>query len=254
MLTLKNVRWTVEDGKEILKGIDLTFKTGKLTVITGPNGGGKTSLAKVIAGVEDLSGGQILLDDVDITDKDITERAELGVAFGFQQPVRFKGITVRDMLEIARGGSMTEAEVCDIMDKVGVCAQDYVDRDVDASLSGGEIKRIEIATVLARNDAKLLIFDEPEAGIDLWSFHGLIDAFEELKRGQDKTIIVISHQERLLEIADEIIVIEDGEIKMQGPGSEVLPMLSGDEKGGFCPIGKEVGERLEKDLREAFAQ
>ena len=149
---------------------------------------------------------------------------------------------------------MTEAEVCDIMDKVGVCAQDYVDRDVDASLSGGEIKRIEIATVLARNDARLLIFDEPEAGIDLWSFAKLTETFRMIHARRENTIIVISHQERLLEIADEIIVIEDGEIKMQGPGSEVLPMLSGNEKGGFCPIGKEVGERLEKDLREAFAQ
>ncbi len=251
MLTLKNVHWKVDDGREVLSGIDLTIDTGKLTIVTGPNGGGKTSLAKIISGVETLTEGQILLDGEDLTDMDITERAKAGVAYGFQQPVRFKGITVRDMIELANGGPMEDTAICDIMDKVGLCMQDYIDREVNASLSGGEIKRIEIATVLARKDAKMMIFDEPEAGIDLWSFHGLVKAFEELNSTHDMTLMVISHQERLMEIADEIIVIEDGRVRMQGPGKEILPKLSADEKGGFCPIGND--EQLLKDMREALA-
>jgi Fe-S cluster assembly ATP-binding protein len=232
------VKWRTEDGAEILKGIDLTVETGKLTVVTGPNGGGKTSLAKVIAGVVPVSEGQILLDDIDITEKDITERAKLGIAYAFQQPVRFKGITVRDLMEIAHGGKMDEQEICEIMNHVGICTMDYIDREVNSSLSGGEIKRIEIASVLARKDVSLYIFDEPEAGIDLWSFTGLVETFRDLKKEQNKTIVLISHQERLLETADNIIVVADGRVRVAGPGSEILPQLLADEKeAAECPIG-----------------
>ena len=239
MLTLKNVKWKPEDGAEVLKGIDLEVKRGKLTVVTGPNGGGKTSLAKVISGIVQATEGKIILDGEDITEKDITERARLGVGYAFQQPVRFKGIQVRDLLDIAAGGDLGEENICTLMNKVGLCTKDYINREVNASLSGGEIKRIEIASVLARKNAKLLIFDEPEAGIDLWSFNGLIDAFEELKQEEDKSLLVISHQERLLEIADEIVVIADGRVRISGPGKEIMPQLMHNEKSGGCPIGKD---------------
>ncbi len=239
MLTLKQVRWKPEDGDEVLKGIDLTVESGKLTVVTGPNGGGKTSLAKVIAGINGATGGTILLDDIDITEKNITERAKLGISYAFQQPVRFKGITVHDLLNLAAGGKIPEEEICELMAKVGLCTKDYIEREVNASLSGGEIKRIEIASVLARRNSQVLIFDEPEAGIDLWSFSGLIDAFEELKKDRHKALLVISHQERLLEIADEIAVIADGKVRIKGPGAEILPQLMEGEKSGGCPIGKE---------------
>lgn len=238
MLTLKDVRWKPDDGDEVLKGISLTVETGKLTVVTGPNGGGKTSLAKIISGVAQITGGRILLGDEDITDKDITERANIGISYAFQQPVRFKGLTVKDLLELAAGKTLSEEDVCTVMNKVGLCTRDYIDREVNASLSGGEIKRIEIAMVLCRRNSKVIIFDEPEAGIDLWSFSGLIDAFEELKKEKDKAILVISHQERLLEIADEIIVIAGGRVRISGPGDEILPQLMQDEKSGGCPIGK----------------
>ena len=208
-------------------------------MVTGPNGGGKTSLAKVIAGLNAVTEGTILLDDIDITDKDITERAQLGVSYAFQQPVRFKGVAVRDLLELAAGGTINEENVCSILAKVGLCTKDYIDREVNASLSGGEIKRIEIASVLARKNSRLLIFDEPEAGIDLWSFSGLIDTFEELKKEKDKSLLVISHQERLLEIADEIAVIVDGKVRIAGPGKEIMPQLMEGEKSGSCPMGKE---------------
>ena len=225
---------------QILNGIDFELKKGTLTVITGPNGGGKTTLAKVISGVEEATEGEITLDGVELTGKDITERAKIGVAYAFQQPVRFKGITVRDLIELAAGGKVEEMDVCSIMNKVGLCTKDYIDREVNDSLSGGEIKRIELATVLARDKANLLIFDEPEAGIDLWSFNGLVDAFEELKKSQDKILLVISHQERLLEIADNIVVIADGKVRIAGPGKEILPQLMQDEKSGGCPIGKDM--------------
>ena len=238
MFKLENVKWTAEDGAEILKGIDFEVEEGTLTVITGPNGSGKTTLAKVIAGVEKITEGSMKLDDVELADKDITERAKMGVAYAFQQPVRFKGITVRDLIELADGSKVEEMDVCRIMNKVGLCTQDYIDREVNDSLSGGEIKRIEIATVLARKDAKLLVFDEPEAGIDLWSFNGLVEAFEELKSEKDKVLIVISHQERLLEIADNIIVIDGGLVRQAGKGSEVLPTLMHGEVVGDCPVGK----------------
>ena len=240
MLTLKNICWTLPDGEEILKGIDLTVQTGKLTIVTGPNGGGKTSLAKLVSGLEHPTSGEIWLDDVDITDKNITERAKLGVSYAFQQPVRFKGLTVRDLLMLSAGGELQEDRLCSILGKVGLCTQDYIDREVNASLSGGEIKRIEIATVLARKDRKLAIFDEPEAGIDLWSFAGLVDVFERLKRKGTETLLVISHQERLLNIADDIVVVANGKVRAAGPREEILPQLLADEKAGSCPIGKEI--------------
>ena len=181
MLTLENIPWELPGGEQIVRGIDLTVAAGKLTVITGPNGGGKTSLAKLIAGLERPTGGRILLDGEDITELTITERARKGIAYAFQQPVRFKGLTVRDLITLAAGGELEEETVCQVLGQVGLCTRDYIDREVNASLSGGEIKRIEIATVLARKDRRLAVFDEPEAGIDLWSFNGLVDAFSQLK-------------------------------------------------------------------------
>ncbi len=239
MLTLKNVKWKPDDGDEVLKGIDLEIKRGKLTVVTGPNGGGKTSLAKVISGIVKATSGNIILDGTDVTDMDITQRAQLGIGYAFQQPVRFKGITVRDLLDLAAGGKLADENICNIMNKVGLCTKDYIEREVNSSLSGGEIKRIEIASVLARTNSKMMIFDEPEAGIDLWSFNGLIDAFEELKKEEDKSLLVISHQERLLEIADEIVVIADGKVRISGSGEEIFPQLMHNEKSGGCPIGKD---------------
>ena len=247
MLRVNDLRWTAEDGAEILKGIDMQVSTGKLTIVTGPNGGGKTSLAKAISGVVKMTGGQLLMDGLNLTGMDITERAKCGVAYAFQQPVRFKGITVRDMLQLAAGGQISEQEIYRVMDAVGVCTADYIDREVDSSLSGGEIKRIEIATVLARKDAKLMIFDEPEAGIDLWSFHGLVNTFEKLKQQKDKMLMVISHQERLLEIADDIIVIADGRVRVAGPREEILPQLMADEKT-VCPAGKDDCANLGKEM------
>lgn len=242
MLTLKNVKWKPEDGETVLNGVDLTIESGKLTVITGPNGSGKTTLAKVISGIYDVTEGEITLDGEDITNMTITERARHGIAYAFQQPVRFKGVTVRNLMNLAGERELEKDEVCKYMNKVGLCTKDYIDRDVNDSLSGGEIKRIEIASVLARTKSKVMVFDEPEAGIDLWSFNGLIDAFDELKRTEHKALLVISHQERLLEIADEIVVIANGKVKMQGPGEEILPLLLENEKAGVCPLGKLRGK------------
>ena len=225
MLELKNIRWSLPEGGEILKGIDLEIPDGQLTIITGPNGGGKTSLAKLIAGIEKPSGGQILLDGEDITDWDITKRAKNGIGYAFQQPVRFKGLAVRDLLELAAGEKLPESGMCDVLGEVGLCAKDYIDRDVDASLSGGESKRIEIATVLARKNVKILVFDEPEAGIDLWSFQNLIKVFEEMHTTNHGSIIIISHQERILDIADKIVVIKDGTIDKYGDKEDILPQL-----------------------------
>ncbi|MBR3756078.1 MAG: ATP-binding cassette domain-containing protein [Firmicutes bacterium] len=225
MLTLKNVHWSPEPGHQVLKGIDLEIPAGQLTVVTGPNGGGKTSLAKVIAGLNQITEGSILVDGEDITDKDITERAKMGVSYAFQQPVRFKGVTVKDMLDMAAGGEIPDDEVCTVMAKVGLCTKDYIDREIDASLSGGEIKRIEIASVLTRRGSKVLIFDEPEAGIDLWSFNSLIKVFEKMRDEINGTILIISHQERILDIADKIIVIASGEVEKIGTREEILPGL-----------------------------
>ncbi|WP_040197445.1 ABC transporter ATP-binding protein [Candidatus Soleaferrea massiliensis] len=235
MLSLKNISISVEEDKSILKNIDLEIGDGKFVVITGPNGGGKSTLAKVIAGILTPSEGRIYLDGQDITEKSITERAKLGISFAFQQPVRFKGITVRDLLTLASGEPLDEMQLCSYLFDVGLCAKDYIDREVNASLSGGEIKRIEIAMALARK-TKLTLFDEPEAGIDLWSFNNLIDVFKKLRHEIQGSLVIISHQERILDIADEIIVLSDGSITAQGGKDDVLPKLLGDgERCQFCP-------------------
>lgn len=233
MLTLKQVTWTAPGGSSVLNGIDLVVPDHKLVVITGPNGGGKTTLAKLISGLEKPDSGRIYLDDQDITDLDVTQRAKLGISYAFQQPVRFKGLTVANLLELAAGKALSEDEACGYLVQVGLCARDYIDREVNATLSGGEIKRIELATVLARH-SKLSVFDEPEAGIDLWSFHNLIGVFQSMKESQSGTSVIISHQERILAIADEIVVIADGQITHQGPAGEMLPQLLEQEETG-CP-------------------
>jgi Fe-S cluster assembly ATP-binding protein len=238
MLELKNISFNAVDegGKtEIIRDISLTIPDNKFVVITGPNGGGKSTLAKLIAGIQPLSGGQILFDGEDITEKSITDRARMGIGFAFQQPVRFKGLTVLDLLRIASGSSISISQACDYLSEVGLCAKEYIDREVNASLSGGELKRIEIATILAR-DVKLAVFDEPEAGIDLWSFNNLIRIFEKMRNTDKKrTILVISHQERILNIADEIIVLADGKILKQGSKDEILPDIIGTQyAAGVC--------------------
>ncbi len=239
MLRLDNVRLDLPTKENLINGVSLSIERGKLTVITGPNGGGKTSLAKLIAGLFVPTSGKIFLDDEDITDISITDRAKRGIAYAFQQPVSFKGITVRTLMETAAGADMPEMKMCRILEKVGLCARDYMDREMDSGLSGGEMKRIEIATVLAR-DADYIVFDEPEAGIDLWSFTSLIDAFGKLKEDRDSALLIISHQERILDIADEIIVIRDGVVASSGTRDEIFPtLLSGKDKA-YCPKGQEM--------------
>ena len=245
MLELRNIRCEVDDegGRVgILEDVSFAVPEGRFTVITGPNGGGKSTLAKVIAGVMKPTGGQILFDGRDITDLDITGRARLGISYALQQPVRFKGIRVIDLLRIAAGQELTTAQSCEYLSRVGLCARDYIHREVNASLSGGELKRIEIATILARG-TRLSVFDEPEAGIDLWSFQNLIRVFEDMRRTiAGSSILVISHQERILDIADEIIVVADGRITRRGPREEVLPELIGTPSAmGSCGMLQERG-------------
>lgn len=230
MLELKNLSFSVEsDGvqKEILHNLDLTIPDGKFVVITGPNGSGKSTLARLIMGIEKPTSGQIFFDGQDVTALGVTERAKLGISFAFQQPVRFKGIRVIDLLRLASGKQLGISDACDYLSEVGLCARDYIDREINSSLSGGELKRIEIATLLARQ-TRLSVFDEPEAGIDLWSFQNLIRIFENIRREiKDSSIVIISHQERILQIADEIILLSDGTIKQTGTVDEVLPQLIG---------------------------
>ncbi len=246
MLEIKNLCYRVDDEndstKEIIDNLNLNVEDGKFIVITGPNGGGKSTLAKLIMGVNQLTSGQIILDGEDISACNITERANKGISFAFQAPVHFKGIRVIDLLRLASGKHISVATACEYLSKVGLCAKDYVEREVNASLSGGELKRIEIATVLARG-TKLSIFDEPEAGIDLWSFQNLIKVFENMHQTIQGTIIVISHQERILKIADEIVVIENGKVKTHGPRDQVLPELLGTSNASNLACEKLGGDQ-----------
>lgn len=230
MLELRNVSFQAENednGKEIeiLRNINLTIED-QFVAVTGPNGSGKSTLAKIVAGILAPTEGQIFLDGVDITEKSITERAKLGIGFAFQQPVRFKGITVKDLLSIAAGKDTDMSEICSMLSEVGLCARDYVNREINASLSGGELKRIEIAMIMARK-SRLAIFDEPEAGIDLWSFQSLIRVFEKMHEEIRGTILIISHQERILNIADQIVLLSDGRIEKAGSREEIMPELLG---------------------------
>ena len=229
MLELQNISFGVSESqgkKEILKNINLKVDENKFVVITGPNGGGKSTLAKVIMGIEKPDSGKILFDGQDITEWNITERAKAGISFALQQPVRFKGVQVLDLIRLAAKKQLSASDACQYLSEVGLCAKDYINREVNGSLSGGELKRIEIATVLARG-TKLSVFDEPEAGIDLWSFQNLIQVFENMRKRTNGSILIISHQERILEIADEIVVISGGSIAKHGTKDEILPEILG---------------------------
>ena len=231
MLELKHASFRVKnergEEKDILKDVSLEI-SGRFVAVTGPNGGGKSTLAKVIAGIYQPTEGQIFFNGEDITNKSITERARMGISYAFQQPVRFKGLTVRDLVSLAAGKTLSVTEVCAYLSEVGLCAREYVDREVNASLSGGELKRIEIAMIMARGTA-FTVFDEPEAGIDLWSFNNLIQVFQKMYEKHSGSILIISHQERILNIADTIVVIADGEVRRVGPRDEVLPSLLKEE-------------------------
>lgn len=232
MLELRDISYEVDDGehREILKNINLKIED-HFVAITGPNGGGKSTLAKVIAGIITPASGRIFLDGEDITEMNITERARAGVSYAFQQPVHFKGLTVKDLITLAAGRTMKISEICDILSEVGLCAREYIDREINNSLSGGELKRIEIAMVTARG-TKLSIFDEPEAGIDLWSFNSLIHVFERMRKEINGMILIISHQERILNVADKIVLVKDGEVSAVGTKDEILPLLLNAE--GSC--------------------
>ena len=241
MLELQHISYDVEqdgDNKGILRDINLTINE-RFVAITGPNGGGKSTMAKIIAGIYKPTAGRILLDGEDITDLDITQRAQRGISFAFQQPVRFKGLTVKDLITLASGKNIGGPEACNYLSEVGLCAKDYIDREVDGSLSGGELKRIEIAMIMARG-TKLSVFDEPEAGIDLWSFSNLIQVFEHLHEKINGSILIISHQERILNIADRIIVLADGQVRSQGTRDEILPELLGAAPGVCSALSDKV--------------
>lgn len=226
MLEIQNLRYTVDGGRQILRDVSLTIPDKRFVVITGPNGGGKTTLARSIMGINQPTGGRILWNGEDITQLSVSERAKKGISYGFQQPPRFKGMRVRDLLDIAAGEQLTHDQACAYLTQVGLCAKDYVDRDVDASLSGGEVKRIEIASVLARR-SELMIFDEPEAGIDLWSFARLTETFQSIHDKKEATIIIISHQERIIRLADEIILLANGQVSDRGDADVIYPKLMG---------------------------
>ena len=236
MLEVKNLTFKVEENgvkRNIVEDISFSVKDGEMLVITGPNGGGKSSLAKVLMGLEEADAGQIMLDGEDITNYDIDHRAKAGIGFAFQQPPRFKGMTVERLLSLAAGEQLPECASCRMLSGVGLCAKEYLKREVDGTLSGGEMKRLEIATVLAKTH-KLCIFDEPEAGIDLWSFSMLVDQFEEIHAKKDQMLMLISHQERIIRMADRIMVIEDGKIGAIGPKEEILPELLSEGPGCRC--------------------
>ena len=240
MLELQNISYQVDEegkDKEIIKDISLKID-GRFTAITGPNGGGKSTLAKIIAGIVTPTSGKILLDGEDITELSITDRARKGISFAFQQPVRFKGITVKDLITLAAGEPINAGKACEYLSEVGLCAREYINREVNASLSGGELKRIEIAMILARGTS-VSIFDEPEAGIDLWSFSMLIQKFEEMHKEKKQSLIVISHQEKIIDMADRIMIIDDGEIKKIGKREDVLPYLNGVQKCHNCAENRE---------------
>ncbi|MDD6796061.1 MAG: ATP-binding cassette domain-containing protein [Clostridiaceae bacterium] len=224
MINLVDVSYVAEDGVKILDGINLKIDNSKFVVITGPNGGGKSTLAKVITGILKPTSGKIIFNDVDITNMNITERAKLGITFAFQQPVRFKGITVRDLIGLATRRDTSDEEIYSYLNEVGLNGKDYIDREVNSSLSGGEMKRIEIAISMAK-ETSLYIFDEPEAGIDIWSFKNLISVFTKMRKDTEKSMIVISHQERIMDIADEIVVLGDGKVVSHERREDILPCL-----------------------------
>ena len=244
MLEVKNLTFKVnENGVErsIVKNISFHVDDGEMLVITGPNGGGKSTLAKVLIGIEAADEGQIILDGEDITSYDINHRANAGIGFAFQQPPRFKGMTVSRLLSLAAGRQLKESECCGLLSRVGLCAQEYIKREVDSTLSGGEMKRIEIATVLAKRH-KLCIFDEPEAGIDLWSFQKLIHVFEKMVQATDGNILIISHQERILDIADKIVYLKDGQVAMYDSREKILPNILKNTGGGSCQVLLDKGK------------
>ena len=240
MLEIKGLSYQVEGEVDILRDIDLTIADHQLVVVTGPNGGGKTTLAKAIMGLVPPTSGSIYWNGTDITHMDITNRARLGVSYGFQQPPRFKGLRVKDLLALAAGsGSLSHEEGCQYLTRVGLCANDYIDREVDASLSGGEVKRIEIATILARR-AGLMIFDEPEAGIDLWSFARLTETFRAIHAKREATLLIISHQERIIDLADEIVMVQGGRVVKHGPKDEILPQIMANTVSGCSYMREEA--------------
>lgn len=250
MIELRNITYHVKDEageKDVLDNVSLTLD-GHFVALTGPNGGGKSTLVKVIAGIIRPTAGKVLWNGEDITDLSVTERARKGISYAFQQPVRFKGLTVKDLLSIAAGKNATLATACEYLSEVGLCARDYLDREVNASLSGGELKRIEIATILARG-TKLSLFDEPEAGIDLWSFSSLINVFEKMREKTQGDIIIISHQERILSVADHIVVLANGKVQKSGTREEVLPSILG--ANAAC---KTLTEKLPEEKTQAVRE